>query len=296
MKKMFKFLALTSLLSSLFGLTAISKQEVKAEAAITSGDVRIAVVRPDWWESAGAWQVMRVANTEDDINNNAVANITYYEIESYTDDTYYTSIGSDRFSEYSTSGVVFYDIPYSAINGKYFDLARLSTTDPSEATVWNSTGAEVFTPSLLHKIWRIWGNGAGIYRPEGENSESRQVANRVINSLLYGYLSCDPSSINGYGAFNTLNTNFNLTGRTFSSSDTVLDFVSAADYATGRGAGVTVLTSTKIAMMQANAVANNGNVNYISPSTRRNVGLVVVISSISLTSLIGYYLLRTKKQ
>lgn len=294
MKKFIKFLALTSLLSSLFGLTAISKQEVKAEAVITSADVRIAVVRPNWWEDDDARQVIRVANTEDDLNNNVVANITYYDIESYTDDTYYRSNGSNRFTEYSTNGVVFYDIPYSAINGKYFDLARLLPEDPSE--VWNRTGAEVFTPLLLHKIWRIFGDGTGIYRPEGISSESRRVANRVINSLLYGYLSCDPSSINGYGAFNTLNTNFNLTGRNFTSSDTVLDFVSAADYATGRGAGVTVLTSTKIAMMQANAVANNGNVNYISPSTRRNVGLVVVISSISLTSLIGYYLLRTKKQ
>ena len=294
MNKILRFLPVVALLAGVFGITATKTDSIRAEAVITSSDVRIIVVRPSWWETVSAHQVLRVAPTAADLTNNVVANITYYQLESYTADTYYTSGGG--FTEYTTSGVVFYDVPFATITGKYVDLARLSTTDPLTASVWNKTGAEAFSTSLLHKVWRIWNDGNGIYRPEGSSAESRNVSNPVINSILYGYLSCSASETNGYAAFNTLNTNFNLTGRTFTGTDTVLDFTSETDYATGRGTGATVLTSDKVAMMQA--MYNE----YIAPARitttldfKKNAALITMIGLLGVSAIAGFYFFKTKK-
>jgi hypothetical protein len=223
-----------------------------------------------------------------------VANITYVEIESYTADTYYANGGG--FTEYTTDGVVFYDIPLATITGKYFDLARLSPTDPTKATVWNKTEAELFNTTMLNKIWRIFGDGSGVYRPEGIDAESRNVSNGVINSLLYGYMTCSDSANNGYGAFDSLDTNFNLTGRTFSETDTVLDFINQSDYSMGRGDGVTVLTSDKIAMMQTMYNLSLSPARITTVDFKKNTKLVFLISLIGMSALAGFYFLKSKKQ
>jgi hypothetical protein len=278
-------------------VVSIKSPIVQTEAVITSSDIRISVVRPSWWENASAHQVLRIASSTDDLTNNVVANITYVTLESYTADTYYTSGGG--FTEYNTSGVIFYDVPLATITGKQFDLARLSTTDPATASVWNKTGAESFSTSLLHKIWRIWNDGNGIYRPEGASAESRNVSNAVVNSLLYGYLTCSDSTTNGFGAFNTLDTNFNLTGRTYGETDTVLDFISEDDYPAGRGDGVTVLTSAKVAMMESlydEAYPGSGLPPMTSDISNGSANIGAVISLLSLASLlsIGYLILLKK--
>ncbi len=295
MKKILRILPVVALLSGIFGVASTKTDSIRADAVITSADIRIAVVRPSWWEGAGAHQVLRLAPTAADLTNNVVANITYVTLESYTADTYYTSGGG--FTEYSTSGVIFYDVPLATITGKYFDLARLSTTNTVTAAVWNKTGSEVFSTTLLNKIWRIWNDGNGVYRPEGPSAESRNVSNGVINSLLYGYMTCSDSATNGYGAYNTLNINFNLKGRLFAETDTVLDFINQADYSAGRGTGVTVKTEDKISKMESMYNA------FISPSRdttnldfNMNTGLVILIGLIGISLLAGFYFLKTKKQ
>jgi len=280
-------------------VVSIKSPVVETNAVITSSDIRISVVRPSWWENASAYQVLRIAPSAADLTNNVVANITYVAIESYTADTFYTNGG---FSEYTTSGVIFYDLPLATITGKQFDLARLSTTDPATASVWNRTATEVFNTNMLHRIWRIWDNTGdieGIYRPEGETAESRNVSNAVVNSLLYGYLSCSDSTTNGYGAFSALDTNFNLTGRTYLETDTVLDFESEDDYAAGRGDGVTVLTSAKVAMMEAlydAAYPGSGLPPMPSENNNASANTGAVISLLSFASLLSLgYLILVKK-
>ncbi|HOJ45080.1 MAG TPA: hypothetical protein PK340_03520 [Bacilli bacterium] len=294
--KLSKYIFVSSALLIGIGLS-INPSTVETNAVITSSDIRISVVRPSWWENDGAHQVLRIAATSDDLTNDVGANITYVGIESYTADTYYASGGG--FTEYTTAGVIFYDVPLATISGKYVDLARSSTNDPLTASVWNNTAPEAFNTNLLHKIWRIWNDGNGIYRPEGESAESRNVSNAVINSLLYGYLSCSDSTTHGYGAFNALDTNFNLSGRTYGETDTVLDFVDEDDYATGRGDGVTVLTSAKVAMMEAlYDAAYPGSGLPPMPSENNDAGANVgaVISLLSLASLLSLgYLILVKK-
>ena len=294
MKKILRFLPVVALLAGVFGVATTKSDSIRADAAVTSADIRIAVVRPDWWKNDGAYQVLRLAPTTEDLTENVVDNITYVEIESYTADTYYAEGGG--FTEYTTDGVVFYDIPLATITGMYFDLARLSTTDPAEATVLNNTGAELFNTTMLNKIWRIWGNGNGVFRPEGMDAESRKVSNGVINSLLYGYMTCSDSANNGYGAFDSLDTNFNLTGRTFSETDTVLDFINQSDYSLGRGAGVTVLTSDKIAMMQTMYNLSLSPARITTVDFKKNTKLVFLISLIGMSALAGFYFLKSKKQ
>lgn len=294
MKKILRFLPVVALLAGVFGVATTKSDSIRADAVVTSADIRIAVVRPGWWEDDDAYQVLRLAPTTEDLTDNVVANITYVEIESYTADTYYAAGGG--FTEYTTNGVVFYDIPLATITGKYFDLARLSPTDPTKATVWNKTGVEEFSTTMLNKIWRIWGDGNGVYRPEGMDAESRNVSNGVINSLLYGYMTCSDSANNGYGAFDSLDTNFNLTGRTFSETDTVLDFINQSDYSMGRGDGVTVLTSDKIAMMQTMYNLSLSPARITTVDFKKNTKLVFLISLIGMSALAGFYFLKSKKQ
>lgn len=294
MKKGLLSLFAFGLLFGAFGAVTHSEEPVEAEAAITVNDIRISVVRPTWWEDAGAHQVLRIASTSADLTNNVVVNITYFAMESYTSDTFYSAGGG--FSEYSTNGVIFYDLPLATISGKYFDLARLSTTDPATASVWNKTGAEAFNVNLLNKVWRIWNDGKGIYRPSGASAESRNVSNAVVNSLLYGYLTCSANTYNGYGAFSELNDHFNLAGRTYTESDTVLDFISTGDYGTGRGTGVTVLTSAKVAAMQSLAAGLGGGLLSWTPSSNKNdLSNIILVFLAGFTVLGGVYFYSKKR-
>ncbi|HKM11429.1 MAG TPA: hypothetical protein VJZ05_03635, partial [Bacilli bacterium] len=136
----------------------------------------------------------------------------------------------------------------------------------------------------------------GIFRPDPKDSpaESRNVSNGVINSLLYGYLTCSPSTTNGYGAFVTLDDHFNLTGRTYVETDTVLDFIDEADYATGRGTDVTVLTSVKVAMMQA--MANSSGMSTLPLlDDKKNLNTISIVGLLGLTTIAGLYISSKKK-
>lgn len=286
----------------LFGIALSGKANVApVEAMITSSDIRIGVVRPAWWADAGANQVLRIADTEQILTDNTYASITYFSTESHTVDTYYaTIVATGTFQEYATDGVVWYDVPITTIQGKYFDLARLSTTDPATAAVWNKTAAEQYTDGLNHQLWRIWNNGAGVYRPSGASAESRNVSNPVVSSLLYGYLSCSTSLHNGYEAFGDLDENFNLSGRTYvdgTGNDQVLDFIDEADYAAGRGTGVLVNTSAKVDMMETlynQAHPSGAPSASITNATNDELISIVVITSILVLIAIGYYSISKK--
>ena len=109
-------------------------------------------------------------------------------------------------------------------------------------------------------------------------------------------MTCSDSANNGYGAFDSLDTNFNLTGRTFSETDTVLDFINQSDYSLGRGAGVTVLTSNKIAMMQTMYNLSFSPARITTVDFKKNTKLVFLISLIGMSALAGFYFLKSKKQ
>jgi len=298
--KFIKQIALTAIILAGLAFSFSGTKPTPVEAAITSSYLRITVVRPSWWDDDSNWQVLRVADSDTILNNNTYASITYYSIESYVSDTYY-NVGAGGFGEYDCDGVVFYDVPISSISGKYIDLARLSTNDPATATVNNKTTAEVYTLGLNNRLWRIWNNPAGdegIYRPEGESAESRNVSNAVISSLLYGYLTCSANVSNGYLAYPALNANYNLSGRTYLETDTVLDFVSVDDYAAGRGTGVTVEVSDKVAAMAVEYAASqsSGFISTTIDNAKDNYLLLATLGTIAVLISVAFLAITKKRQ
>ncbi len=297
MKKSFAFMLATSLLVGVlaFAVPHSEIQETKA-ANFTSDYIRIAVVRPDWWENDDVYQPLRIAETSAALDNNTHSDITYFGVESYVADTYYTAGGG--FTEYNTNGIIFYDLPIADITGKYFDLARLSSEIPSAAAVYDKTAPELFDASMLHKIWRIWGNGNGVFRPEGTEAESRNISNAAVTSILYGYLTCSPSTTNGYGAFNNLNTNFNLNDRVFADTDVLAyDYASAAEYATGVRTAENVKTADKVAMMSALASGSPSPSGFIPMFVNKNNLIVILaLGLLSIVSVGCFYFIRNKKK
>lgn len=302
MKKGTKKVGLFLLLAALGVGTSVSlfatagRNAAQTNAAVASGDIRISVVRPAWWDDASAYQPLRIANTAEALTNNTVAEITYINIESNANDTFYVSGG---FLEYATDGIIFYDLPLATITGKYFDLARLSTTTPASANVWNHTAAETFNATtMLHKIWRIWNDGNGILRPEGESAESRNISNGSLAAMMYGYLSCSSNTHNGYPAYPTLNAHFNLSGREYNDTTDILpyDFDSADDYASGTRDSTNITLSSKVAMMEYmwnQSVPDANNIGYFD--NKSTVAIIVGISIIGLSGLAGLYFLKRKR-
>jgi hypothetical protein len=232
----------------------------KLSANYNEDFLRIPVVRPGDtregyvnWNAANAYQVLRIANTQAALTNNTQADITVYEFSNFISDTYYDKdiFGDGTFNEYDADGIVFYDVPVSAIVGKYFDLVRYNPND-TLGIPWNKTSSYLFTTGLNNGIFRIFGNGTGIVFPSGISAESRNISDASVAKILEGYLTCNDSTSNGYQAFKNLNENFNLLSRT-SSSETLndYDFDTFTNYGNTRGAGETTTIANKIVRMQA---------------------------------------------
>lgn len=305
MKKGIKKISLFLVLAALGVGTSVSlfatagNNAVQTDAAVASGDIRISVVRPSWWEkfeSVDQYQPLRIANAEADLTNNVVANITYITSASWAGDTYYAAGGG--FTEYSTNGLLFYDLPLATISGKFFDLARLSTATPESAIVRNHTAVELFSATMLHQVWRIWNDGAGIYRPTGDTAESRSISNPTLAAMMYGYLSCSSNTHNGYPAYPALNAHFNLSGREYNDTTDILpyDFDSADDYASGTRDSTNITLSSKVAMMEYmynQSVPDANNIGYFD--NKSTVAIIVGIAIIGLSGLAGLYFLKRKR-
>lgn len=228
MTSLFKKLTITSLsfivLSGIVLSVGTSQpSEFEPDALNTIDNVRIFVARPSFWESSGALQLLRTADSASGLNNRNDGYQTF-SIAGYTSDTYYdNATGNGGFDEYAVAGIVYYEIPYSAINGKWFDLVRLDPNNSSN--VWNDVGNIQFATDMNHRILRIWGDGGGLVTNIlGINAESRNISNNALIPILSGYLTCSSNSHNGYGAYTALRDNFNLEGRTGLSSINMTDF------------------------------------------------------------------------
>ena len=217
MTSLFKKLTISSL--SLIILSGIvlsvgtsEPSEFEPEALATIGNVRIFVARPSFWEEDDALQLLRTANSATGLNER---NDGYQEftISGYTSDTYYdNATGNGGFDDYAVAGIVYYEIPYSAINGKWFDLVRLNPSNTNQ--VWDDVGNIQFTADMNHRILRIWGDGKGLVTNIlGTSAESRNISNNALIPILSGYLTCSSNTHNGYGSYTALRDNFNLEGR-----------------------------------------------------------------------------------
>lgn len=255
-----------SLLLSLGAFTVIgvltrfyinTPSELDVQSISTSSNIRIFVARPSFWEGAGALQLLRTANSSDGLNNRNDGYQTF-TISGYTADTYYdNATGNGGFDEYAVAGIVYYEIPYVDIDGKWFDLVRI---DPANSNnVWNDVGNIQFSAGMNHRILRIWGNGGGLVTNiSGGSAESRNIANSSLVPILTGYLTCSNTSYNGYGAYTDLRDNFNLEGRSGLSSVSITDFtftntggVISYDYSTSGNRSVSTTLQAKVDRMKS---------------------------------------------
>ena len=103
-----------------------------------------------------------------------------------------------------------------------------------------------------------------------------------------------PSSINGYGAYAGLNATYVLTNR-LSSTEKVKDFPDETYYTSGKTSenAVNIDLGVKIAQMQALYQASQETVTS-SKQLSNYLNIIVVISLVGITSLIGFYFLRKK--
>lgn len=209
--------------------TVINTSEFDVQSISTNSNVRIFVVRPSFWDGAGAKQFLRTAPTAADLNNKT--NINYYSISGFTSDTFYdnSTSGDGTFNEYNANGIVYYDIPKSSFFNSgtstylHFDLIR---EDPNDSNnIFNDTGNHQFSLGINHQILRIFGNGGGLATDiSGIAAESRNISDSALIPILAGYLTCENSNINGYGAYANLRDNFDLEGRAGLGSVNLTDF------------------------------------------------------------------------
>jgi hypothetical protein len=306
MKKYFKkaFLMVLGLSMAIgFGITHSRLVTSETEAVIGGGDIRIGVVRNSWWEDGSAVQVLRIADTAEILNNHTSASITFFTMESYTYDSYYDEGEEGVFDEYTTDGIIWYDVPLATIDGKYFDLARYDVPAYPDGEPWNRTSAEQYESGWNHMLWRIWGDGNGVTRPSGTEAESRNIDDETLVSLLYGYLTCSSSVDNGYGAYPSLRDNFDLEGRTIADSVVLIhDFDyddDNYDYLTDDRIELNVKISDKIAYMKANyeASQNGGSVGNIGNLVNERYSLIALMALIVLGGgLTGYYFTISRKK
>ena len=272
----------------------------------TNNDIRIPFVGLSWWDDYDSGEGDTIGNEvfirivdsdkESSLTNNTVADITYIGVESSSTDTYY-NIGEGGFSEYDTSNVLFFDLPYSTISGKKFDLARVNPSDHS--IVWNRINLiETFNDGMLHKVWRSYGNEQGIFRPDGSSAESRYISNGTLAGILYGYLSCSPNTHNGYPAFPTLDENFNLTGGRDLTQDSIVleyDYSSEADYVEGNRAKLDITLTQKVNMMKYMYDENIPSAGVVLFDSKSSIYLIICTALIGLTSIAGLYILKKKR-
>ncbi|MFA7068433.1 MAG: LPXTG cell wall anchor domain-containing protein, partial [Acidaminococcaceae bacterium] len=121
--------------------------------------------------------------------------------------------------------------------------------------------------------------------------------------VLEGYLTCDASPVNGYMAFNLIDTNFlprvasvwNMEGDL--AGNLIKDFLSETDYATGTRETVAATDAfAKYQMMQNLYIATNNptqNIGYFD--NKSSLPLIIGIALVGLTSLAGLYILKKKR-
>jgi hypothetical protein len=251
-----------TLLGLMSRFTTNIPSELDVQSISTNANIRIFVVRPSWWDGNGTntSQLLRTANSATGLNTRDL-NDGYqtFPISGFTSDSYYdnSTTGSGTFNEYEADGIVFYELPYSAIDGKWFDLVRINPSDPND--VWNDVGNIQFSAGMNHRILRIWGDGGGLVTNiSGASAESRNIANTSLVPILTGYLTCSNNTYNGYGAYADLRDNFNLEGRDGLSSVSITDFtftntdgVISYDYSTSENRSVSTTVQAKVDRMKS---------------------------------------------
>lgn len=299
MQKLKTFLTLAILSLGFTGLTLQKEKErLKTEAVVFTDEyIRIPVVRLNWWHDNDAFQPLVIADDAGfQVNAKEIAPEDWVSAAGHGEGPYK--------NEYLAAGFLFYDVKYTEIYGKYVKLGRRSASGKI-GSYWDQTSAQVFGDSHMHTVWRMYTSyGNSFYAlDDNDNGEGTHVNNNFVAHMLYGYLTCSNSDINGYMAYGTLNARFDLDKRTQVDDVTVYDFADKDHYGSGRygdkgdesGGNLEVKLGEKItAMKLAYEKTNNKQSQLIINTPSMNTP--IIISTLGLTTITGYYFLTRKKK
>lgn len=190
--------------------------------------------------------------------------------------------GSDRF-------FAFYDMPTSLLSGNIgFSVVN------SFSKVDVEVPAVAFTTGDNNKVWKV------DYVSETWTLTKGAITERIYNTffakVLEGYLTCDSSAVNGYGAFTAFDANFlprdggvwNMEGDL--GGVMIKDFETIEAYETGsREAEASTDAFAKYTLMgqKAGLIPTGGETNPYRTiqKTGSNVGLIIIVTLFALGTL-----------
>ncbi len=153
--------------------------------------------------------------------------------------------------------------------------------------MWNFVDCNV-TGSFSSRVWRLAENGNDNYYLDSNKSDSAAGVD-LMKKIVEAIDTCSSSSLNGYNAYSSLNTNF------------YSNCTSAAKAAT-----CTSLSGSKAALSQtvqqhfegmARRPGSLPGSNVLIPFTKENNSVIVVtMAMISIVGVGGYFFLKKKKQ
>ena len=209
----------------------------------------------------------------------------------YTEDV--TPVQYDRY-------FVYYDLPSSALEGKSVGVSIVSTP-------YNKLHVEVpavaYTAGDNNKVWKI--NLASEVWSISKGAIVDRIYSSFFAKVLEGYLTCLESEVNGYLAYDDLDSNllpkaegvWNMEGNL--GDEVVNDFANNQEgidnYATGTR-GNEVDAYDKYQMMYNLYTAHTVKTQNIGYFENNNaIALIIGIALVGLTSIAGLYVLKKKR-
>lgn len=192
----------------------------------------------------------------------------------------------------------------------YYDLPISSLTTTIGVTIVDSSNNFVLK---IADITYSVGDNNKVLKVDNDNVSwslskgpiSGRVYSTFFAKVLEGYLTCSDSSVNGYMAFGSIDSNFlprtgepavwNMEGTL--SGQLIADYENEVAYVSGtRETTAATDAFDKYSRMQSLFIANEPESRQSYTPASTNIGVVIIISVLSLTSLAGFYFLKTKKQ
>ncbi len=196
----------------------------------------------------------------------------------------------------------YYDVPISELTG---DIGITIVNASLGVTV--EIPAVPYTAGDNNKVWKI--NFVDPNWSITKGAITERIYNSFFAKVLEGYLSCDESAINGFMAFDDIDTNFlprtaevwNMEGDL--GGQLIKDFLDKTDYTTGTRETVAATDAyAKYTMMQGLFNAENGGGSsgliQVVESATTNVSYIIALMIMTLTLLAGsvFCIFKAKRQ
>lgn len=260
MKKFTKILAVVALLSGVFGVALTQKETVQAEAKTAQTDRRIYAWTKEAWAYNGDVYIHYWGGAAN--NFNAADKMTL--------------VVNDHWN-----GLYYFDVPSAATS---FLLKNAYTGDGTIKTA-DINISDIFT-GTDYKAVETWGGGASVYY----QTTVALPNNGQVQAVLSAINSCSTSYAGGYNAWPQLDDLF------ITPNEGKTDFASTTLNEPTPYGGIQPNIGEKISYLEAKYTVDQASSArlFIEP-TNKNTLAVVTIGVISVTSIAGYYFLKTKK-